>query len=315
MPHICGVCIRFLSYFHFSAYRQIIIMIIGAMRSRPGRLSVGSPPWLPLHAASRRYGAWHDGGGGAVGASERGWHTTDSYNQQPSKGYEWKSRDLTDRRVTALTYMCDVSKRTPIHDGVRLRAKMNAQRLRNWNTASIGQPRTLKRDGECASDASPGSPVDDLDHSGASDALAISMRHSVEIPPPHTADTRQPTATGAEAAVQGLFDDLTSLKEEGADSDDGAEEAAILRSLQGLPRRSIDELKDELLFGGRAASRREESQMLRDWFRLRNTQATSSMTRSFGRSPEDRTFWSAWYLEDVAAGCQDGCAPIHRDVI
>eukprot|EP00758_Cryptobia_borreli_P001577 Tbor_TRINITY_DN2355_c0_g1::TRINITY_DN2355_c0_g1_i1::g.179::m.179 len=44
-------------------------------------------------------------------------------------GYEWKRRYLEEKRSLANTYMNDVSRRTPIHEAVKARARTNRERL------------------------------------------------------------------------------------------------------------------------------------------------------------------------------------------
>lgn len=46
-------------------------------------------------------------------------------------GYEWKKRLLSERRGMALDYLTDVRKRVPIHNAVRIRARLNRERLLN----------------------------------------------------------------------------------------------------------------------------------------------------------------------------------------
>jgi hypothetical protein len=78
-------------------------------------------------------------------------------------GYDWKQRHLTEKRSLAMDFMFDVSKRTPIHDGVRLRAKHNEDRLRGVGpTAADGSASQVLVDSLISSDDGVDDDADDV---------------------------------------------------------------------------------------------------------------------------------------------------------
>lgn len=250
-----------------------------------------------------------DGGGGGFG-----------YSSNPGEqwapghpGYEWKSRLLTEKRDVALTYMCDVNKRTPIHDGVRTRAKLNASRLRSMDPAGE-EGGTDLAGGAGASSALAVSLIGAMNtslaessHAGDDDdVISQRLQQRRQHPSPDHSGGR----SGLESADDAFdFSYLWDMVEGGEDE---------LQSLRSLPKHDVEFLKSELLketaTGGRGADVAGVSMgrvlsgggsqkaldpndaLLKDWFKVRRSVSTNI---GFGRGPEDRTAWSAWYLEDI----------------
>lgn len=82
-----------------------------------------------LISAGKLLHSWHDG----------------------SEGFDWKSRDLSERRATALDTLLNVGKRRLINDSVRDRCKRNVERLRHDDVSvNIEQcsPASTSRDDE-----------------------------------------------------------------------------------------------------------------------------------------------------------------------
>ncbi|CCW70051.1 unnamed protein product [Phytomonas sp. Hart1] len=58
-----------------------------------------------------------------------------------SDGFDWKSRDLHEKRALAMSYIGDIKKRVPIHDAIRIKAQINKEALYcNEKPTSLFEP-------------------------------------------------------------------------------------------------------------------------------------------------------------------------------
>ncbi|CCW63244.1 unnamed protein product [Phytomonas sp. EM1] len=64
-----------------------------------------------------------------------------SHSNDGSDGYDWKVRDLQDKRALAMNYIGDIKKRVPIHDAIRIKAQINNKALdHNDGPSSLFEP-------------------------------------------------------------------------------------------------------------------------------------------------------------------------------
>jgi hypothetical protein len=208
------------------------------------------PPLVTTVQQARRIGDWDAGQG----------------------GYTWKQRHLGERRSMAVNYLTNVELRTPIHDAVRMRAKLNEERLKS---SSLG--------GSAA----------------CSDVLMTSLNHAASLP---LGEEERGLRSHAESVTGGsLDDDLRAMEEERWDSwvpeeGDLASEYS-LDCLRHLPKHDIAALLDEFYGDAMGQQKAKNDEVLRNWFQLRKD---TNPYRIFQGIPEsERTMWSAWYLRDI----------------
>lgn len=233
-----------------------------------------------------------------------------------SAGFEWKQRHLSEKRDMALSYMTDISRRQPIHDAIRVRSRLNRDRLMKplgaqglcedrsvrpstemMDTLRISQDAFLtparSEGSKTLHDAVRGSNSDDLDDM-SDDLLSY---------------------PGSRPA--GLSEERNRQITEDAQLEEELEELladeSVLETLGNLPEEDLAELRHEFYGGapetsagasGQAAEdggplTRDDStdELLREWLSLRKE--TSPFAAYNSVPAGERQEWSAWYLRDT----------------
>ena len=189
-------------------------------------------------------------------------------------GFQWKARHLAERRSVALDYMGNVARRVPIHDAIRIRAKLGRDRL----LREVSGPSPVVQQDP---DSEIWRPVSSYSSSGNLSGQLTSGSDDSQ-----TLDEQLESLLAEET-----IDTLSQLTDD---------ELGLLRDeFYGQTTASEDD-DDEI---GSSAEKRTRT-MLEDWYRVRKT--SSQYEAYCAVPPQERTAWSAWYLRDVKARPDDG---------
>lgn len=248
-------------------------------------------------------------------------------------GYQWKQRSLDEARGMAIDYMTNVSKRTPIHDGVRMKAKQSqaalyvdkhkykAQRADRYGNYVVEKesPAGIIQEASRLSATAMATDVeelldddDDFDYDDATKRLSSS-----------SSSTQKKKKDFTIAGVNFKDEDFGSMmttkkknnetksaednqKEGNNDRDDDDDEddlemmdenefSEILNSLRNIPREDLQMLGQEMYGEASTAADEARDKMLENWFKLRSKRAPHTIFAA--GLEEERNLWTPWYLK------------------
>ena len=229
--------------------------------------SGNEPPGFSSHA-----GGDEDGGRPLLRPHEEG---ADVRWASGSGGVDWKGRDLDERRDQALEFLFDVSKRQPIHDGLRAQAARNQQRLRM----------PLDDDEDPRDDPSATSVL--------MDSLGPAVDRAAEADEMLLGPGEVEAARASNRLIWETAEDLA-----------GMDEGLVAESVANLSDADVRLLAEELYGEASASADMRRDKMLRSWFRLRHAAPRHAGFASLNK--EERTEWSAWYLQDFSKASGGG---------
>jgi hypothetical protein len=204
----------------------------------------------------------------ACGGSLRGCSTSSASrwsNGEP--GYAWKQRALDESRDIAVEYLTNVSKRTPIHDGVRQKAQQ-AQR------------------------ALMGAPAGPLGEHGSSAAEILEEAARL------AASSTTPGGGGVGFDWDALFYEAFGYDDDAEGEAEGEGTGDLVRALDNIPASDIKMLTEELFDSASEQSKEHREKVLRAWFHLRAQRAPQTNFTSSMQAGEERNLFTPWYLKN-----------------
>lgn len=231
-----------------------------------------------------------------------------------NSGYTWKQRSLDEQRSLAIDYMFNVAKRTPIHDGVRMKAKQSQSVLvKNRTHLNSQQSQTEK---ESAADivteaarlsAVAGmSTVEELNdynrlmmmeeqQEGENELDRLMKRRKNN-------NTNNKPKTEEELLNSSIFDDIDFDEMDENDDDDKHNDECFgevldsLRNIATIPKEDLELLTREVYGEASEAANESRDKMLSSWFKLRSNKAPHSIFAA--NLEEERNMWTPWYLKN-----------------
>jgi Cft2 family RNA processing exonuclease len=242
------------------------------------------------------------------------YNTGDSRWSDGNSGYNWKQRSLDEQRSLAIDYMFNVAKRTPIHDGVRMKAKQSQSVLVKSRTHLNSQQSQTEK--ESAADivaeaaklsASAGmSTIEELndynrlmmmeeEEQNESELDRLMMKRRNEK---NNKNINKKPKTEEELLNSSIFDDIDFG---GGGDDDILDDECfgeVLDSLRNIaiPKEDLELLTREVYGEASEAANESRDKMLTNWFKLRSNKAPHSIFAA--NLEEERNMWTPWYLKN-----------------